>query len=150
MQRVRSNDANDRSRKGELRMTKRNMQFRFKIFMILRENEQMNTREIYEEYLESNPKSIPAFNKFSQLLKCKWFENLGITTSRAHGQLRVAVWACRDEFRQYPPMMNLKTGKMIHEGGRINYEMDAVEDYLPLPNIFDDIYIHNTYKDIQE
>ena len=109
-----------------------------KIFLILVEHLQLTTRELYNEYFNKNPKSIPPFNNFSQLMKFKWFENLGLSdTYGNNGRARNAIWTVRDEFRQYPPQWTPQSGKLLHEGGSEAYAQE-IEDHEPLSeNIFD-------------
>ena len=123
---------------------KKNMQFRMKMFLILFQHIQLTTRELYNEYLSTNPKSIPPFNRFSQMLRFKWFENIGLSdTYGSNGRSRVAVWVLRDEFRQYPPQWTPSSGKILHQGGIESYPQSIeftsepeVEEF----NIFDEYF----------
>lgn len=112
-------------------MAKRNTQFRIKIFHILYEFPELTTQEIFDKYCELNPKSVPAYNRFSQLMKSKWFQKVGWYNSRAvingRKQKRCAVWEIVPEYREYPPMWTPRSGKMLHDGGKNNYILD--DDY---------------------
>ena len=101
---------------------KKNMQFRFQIYDLLHEYVQLNSGEINDFMIENNPKSCPPFNRVCQLMRCKWFINLGITTSRKNGALRHAIWELNDEYREYPPMRHPKSSRVFHMGGKKEYD----------------------------
>jgi len=103
--------------------SKRNQQFRFQIFSILFDEAEMNTKEIYSEFVARNPKSCPSFGRMCQMMRSKWFVNTGTTTSRANGANRYAIWELSQEFRQYPPIRHPRSSKLMHTGGRENYEV---------------------------
>tara|TARA_R110001583_G_scaffold92289_1_gene234814 strand:- start:140 stop:517 length:378 start_codon:yes stop_codon:yes gene_type:complete len=108
---------------------------------------EMNSKEIYEEFVELKPKSCPPFNRLCQLMRCKWFVNTGETTSRANNAKRYAIWEIVPEYRNYPPIRVHKSSKLKHEGGRKNYpDCEYLEESFPTsepqvdesPNIFDE------------
>lgn len=104
-------------------MAKRNMQFRFQIYELLKENVQMNTGEIHDEMCDRNPKSAPPLNRMVQHMRtCKWFENIGNTFTRQNGALRHAIWVLKDEYREFPPQKFPRSSKLMHMGGKKEYE----------------------------
>ena len=126
---------------------KKNMQFRMKIFLILFAFDQLTTREIYNHYLNQNPKSIPAFNRFAQMMRHKWFSNLGLSDTYGNmGRARNAIWEIKAEYREFPPQWKPQTGKVLHEGGRDEYPIlpqvygihDHEDNVESSPNIFDE------------
>jgi len=101
---------------------KKNMQFRMKIFIILFAFTQLTTREIYEHYLNENPKSVPPFNRFAQMMRHKWFENIGMSDSYGNmGRARNAIWEIKPIYREFPPQWTPSSGKILHQGGEENY-----------------------------
>ena len=101
------------------------MRFRYKIFKILIQYPQLNTKEIYDKYLESNPRDIPAMNRFAQMMKWKWFVNIGkVDEVKNNARNRYAVWEVAQEYREYPPKWPLVTMQIVHHGGKENYEKD--------------------------
>jgi hypothetical protein len=97
------------------------MQFRMTIFDIMLDHPEMNSKEIYSEFVARKPKSCPPFNRVCQLMRCKWFFNTGTTTTRANGASRYAIWEIVPEFRNYPPQRISRSAKLLHEGGKKNY-----------------------------
>jgi len=103
-----------------------------KIFLILFAFDQLTTREIYEHYLNENPKSIPPFNRFAQMMRHKWFVNLGLSDTYGNmGRARNAIWEIKPEYREFPPQWTPKSGKVLHEGGRDEYPI-IPKDYVAI------------------
>ena len=94
---------------------------------------QLNTKQLYDKYLETNPRSIPPMNRFSQLLKCKWFVNIGLSDEiKNNKRNRYAIWEIKQEFRDYPPQWTPRSGSILHHGGKENYpgNLDQLNDDL--------------------
>ncbi len=129
----------------------KNHQFRMKMFLILVEYPQLNTKEIFDKYLESNPKSVPPMNRFSQLLKHKWFSNVGLHDVQVNNKrARYAVWEVKQIYREYPPQWTPKSGRIIHQGGPENYsDLDQLNDDLQQLECWEmaqDEYEQNPYE----
>ena len=107
----------------------KNNQFRMKMFLILWDHPQLNTKQIFDKYLETNPRSIPPMNRFSQLLKCKWFVNVGLSDEiKNNKRNRYAIWEIKPIYREFPPQWTPSSQRIIHQGGPENYPEQLTDD----------------------